>query len=544
MIILSKTNYLVYRDYKKNAWLKIHRPDIYNASQLSEFEKAIIETGNEVEREARKLFPRGILIEGRDEAAIEATKKLSLGSEAPKWEPRSQVIFQPAFKKDLPDKAGGFFAAIDILEYDSENQSYNIYEVKASNETKPSVHLYDLTFQYILLKDCGLKIKSANLMHLNSEYVRQGELDLDKLFISDDLTEQVKEIEEEVRAEMNRALKYVSQDKEPAGNCDCLYKGRSKHCTTFGHSNKEVPEYSIHDIARIGVSKAKLAELINSEIFHIKDIPEKIKLSSIQQNQVDAHILDRVLIDKMKISEELSKLAFPLYFLDYETFPCAIPRFDGFSPYQQIPFQFSLHVYRGPSSTRKDPISIEHFEYLHTENSDPSSAFAENLKKHIGREGTIIVWNKKFECKINEQLGDRLPEYRAFVEDMNSRVYDLMDIFSKQYYVHKDFRGSTSIKYVLPVLAPELSYKDLAIQEGGTASQAWAKIIDSRVSAKALASAGGPSSGSSSGGRTSLSSLASRDKLAHDLKDYCKLDTYAMYAIWQALVEFNRISRK
>ena len=533
MIILSKTNYLVYRDCKKNAWLKIHRPDIYNASQLSEFEKAIIETGNEVEREARKLFPRGILIEGRDEAAIEATKKLSLGSEAPKWEPRSQVIFQPAFKKDLPDKAGGFFAAIDILEYDSENQSYNIYEVKASNETKPSVHLYDLTFQYILLKDCGLKIKSANLMHLNSEYVRQGELDLDKLFISDDLTEQVKEIEEEVRAEMNRALKYVSQDKEPAGNCDCLYKGRSKHCTTFGHSNPEVPEYSIHDIARFGLSKAKLHELINSEIFHIKDIPEKIKLSSIQQNQVDAHILDRVLIDKMKISEELSKLSYPLYFLDYETFPCAIPRFDGFSPYQQIPFQFSLHVVEsrssasGPSSGSRTSWEPKHFEFLYTENSDPSPDFAETLKKYIGASGSVIVWNKKFEGKINEQVGERLPEYQAFMADINSRAYDLMDIFSKQYYVHKDFRGSTSIKYILPVLAPELSYKDLAIQEGGTASQAWDKIIK-------LGSEASKESGS----------LASRDKLAHDLREYCKLDTYAMYAIWKALVEFNRISSK
>jgi len=477
MTTLSKTNYLVYRDCKKNAWLKVHRPDIYNASQLSEFEKAIIEIGNEVEREARKFFP-------------------------------DDILYQPEFKKDLPAQAGGFFAAIDFLEHHLETDEYSIYEVKASNETKESVHLYDLAFQYILLKNCGLKIKSANLMHLNSAYVRHGELDIKNLFTVDDLTEQVKEIEKEVRAEMDMALQYIAQDKEPSGNCDCVYKGRSKHCTTFSHSNPEVPEYSIHDIARIGLSKAKLNELINSEIFHIKDIPERIKLSEIQQNQVDAHILDRVLINKIKISEELGELKFPLYFLDYETFPCAIPRFDGFSPYQQIPFQFSLHMLDSKNST------LKHFEYLHTENSDPSRAFAENLKKHITGQGIVIVWNKKFECKINEQLGDRLPEHRVFFEDINSRTYDLMDIFSKQYYVHKDFRGSTSIKYILPVLAPELSYKDLDIQEGGTASQAWNKIT------------------------TGDFTQEKKQQIAKHLREYCALDTYAMYAIWNQLQSF------
>jgi hypothetical protein len=499
MTVLSKTNYLVWRDCKKNAWLKMHRPDIYNVSELSEFEKAIIEIGNEVESEARKLFPRGILIEGRDEAAAITTNNLLLGGRTAKERTDPQALFQPAFKKD------NFFAAVDILQYDPVNEAYDIYEVKASNETKQSVHVHDLAFQYILLKDCGLKIRSANLMHLNKDYVRQGELDIDKLFVSDDLTEQLKEMEEEVRAEMSMALKYLSHEAEPSGNCDCMYKGRSGHCTTFHYSNPEIPDYSIHDIARIGLSKAKLAELINSEIYHIKDIPERVKLSEIQQNQVDAHILDRVLIDKMKISEELGALSFPLYFLDYETFPCAIPRFDGFSPYQQIPFQFSLHV------LEKAGVELKHFEYLHTENSDPSLPFVEHLKKYIGKTGTIIVWNKKFEMKINEQLGDRLPEHRAFIEDINSRVYDLMDIFSKQYYIHKDFHGSTSIKYVLPVLAPELSYKDLAIREGGTASQAWDKITSDTFTP------------------------AERTQIAQDLKEYCKLDTYAMYAIWKAL---------
>jgi hypothetical protein len=131
-----------------------------------------------------------------------------------------------------------------------------------------------------------------------------------------------------------------------------------------------------------------------------------------------------------------------------------------------------------------------------------------------------VVWNKKFECGINRELGERIPGAKAFLDCVNSRVYDLMDIFSKQYYVHKGFKGGTSIKDVLPVLVPELSYADLAIQEGGTASQSWDKITSEKTS------------------------QAERAKIAHDLELYCERDTYAMYAIWRYLVALNISSPK
>jgi hypothetical protein len=134
-----------------------------------------------------------------------------------------------------------------------------------------------------------------------------------------------------------------------------------------------------------------------------------------------------------------------------------------------------------------------------------------SLQTHIGGTGSVIVWNKKFECGINREMSERIPTATAFLDSLNSRVYDLMDVFSKQYYVHKGFKGGTSIKDVLPVLVPELSYDDLAIQEGGTASQSWDRITSDEVS------------------------QTEKDQIARDLKLYCERDTFAMYAIWRYL---------
>ncbi len=489
---LSKTDYILYRECPKNSWMKIHKTELYFSSPISEFEKHIIETGNEVELVARGLFPNGILIEGRDVDAQNLTLQ--------HIESKKSTLFQPIFVKD------GFLAAVDILTYDKEKDGYCIYEVKASSEVDKKVHIYDLAFQVALLRKYGLNIVGSYIICLNKDYVRKGELDIQKLFCVQDIAIEISDIYDEVEVQMIEAQKYLSESTEPKGYCCCIYKGRSNHCSTFFSSNPHVPEYSIHDIARIGSSKKKLAELVDSNIFHISEIPAHIELSEIQKNQVEAHILDQVLIQKEKISLELQKLQYPLYFVDYETFPSAIPLFDGFSPYQQIPFQYSLYVLESPMS------DLKHCEFLHIESGDPSKPFFKSIEKNIGNVGSVIVWNKQFECMINRELAQRIPESKVLMESINIRIFDLMEIFSKQLYVHKDFKGSSSIKKILPVLVPELSYKNLAIQDGGGASKSWHSIM--------------------SGTLNKDESL----KIAEALKTYCKLDTYAMYAIWKKLV--------
>ncbi len=460
---LSKTNYIIWRDCKKNAWLKIHKPEIYFANELSDFEKQIIETGNEVDLLARQIMPTG--------------------------------EFQKKFEVD------GYMAITDIL------VGNNLYEVKATNEIDKKTHLHDLTFQYVVLKRAGVDIESANLIHLNPDYVREGELELGKLFKIEDMTEKVKDLAEEVGAEMQLAREYLAQEEEPKGPCDCVYKGRSSHCTTFHYSNPDIPEYGIHDLARIGNSKAKLIELIDGNKFKLEDIPESLKLSDIQKNQIWTYLNDRTIISRENISEELDKLEFPLYFLDYETFPAAIPRFDGFSPYNQIPFQYSLHVLNTPG---EEP---EHKDFLYTEDGDPSGAFVESLRNHIGPKGSVIVWHKDFECGRNDELAQRIPGSKPFFDDIRQRIFDLEIIFKKQHHVHKDYKGGSSIKKVLPVLVPSLKYDDLAIKEGGTAAETWNKLTAD----------------------SSELTADEKDLIIGNLKAYCKLDTYAMYAIWREL---------
>jgi hypothetical protein len=488
---VSKTDFILYMECAKNAWLRIHKPDVFYENELSEFAQALMETGNEVEIEARKLFPTGVLIDDRGEAGQDETKKLI--------ENKTSVMFQPVFELD------GFLAACDVLEYDEKTKGYIVTEIKATTKKKLDVHLPDIAFQVVLLRRAGLNITRANLMHLNPKYVRDGELVLPELFKIDDVTDEVNEMVSAIEVEMETAKKYLTAVEEPSGECPCVFRGKSRHCSTFAYNNPKVPEYSVHNIARIGLSKQKLTDLIDSGVYAIDDVSPDFDLTEIQRNQVDVHQSGEPMISKGDIAKELNTLVYPLYFLDYETYPAAIPRFDGFSPYNQIPFQFSLHILPTPDS------ELEHKEFIYTDAGDPSRDLAEALKEVIGTQGSVLVWNKSFELGRNEELAVRLPEFREMMDNIKERVYDLEDIFTHQLHVHPGFKGRTSIKFVLPTLAPELSYKDLDIQEGGQASSSWNEIV------------------------SPATPEAEKERLTEALKRYCELDTYAMYAIWKHL---------
>jgi hypothetical protein len=203
--------------------------------------------------------------------------------------------------------------------------------------------------------------------------------------------------------------------------------------------------------------------------------------------------------------EFLSSFVFPLYFLDYETLSSVVPLFDGHTPYQQVPFQYSLHTVSAPGGV------LEHFGYLHNEYSDPIRPLTESLASHIGNTGTILVWYENFEKSRNTEMGDSDHGCFSFYKDINDRIIDLMTPFSCGWYAHKDFLGSASIKKVLPVLVPELSYMDLDIHEGVTAQRIWMDtILDGKNG-------------------------DDREKILNNLFEYCKLDTLAMVRIFQKL---------
>lgn len=498
-ILISKTTFLEFLYCPKNIWLKLHKPELLEKFELSDFEKHLTEQGNVVEVCARNLFPGGIEVTSIGEEACKETASLI--------ELKTPYIFQATFIVD------GFITRNDVLAYNSSNDSWDIYEIKGTNSLKDSErkernHIDDLAFQTAVLKRTNIKVGSSFLIHLNKEYTRASDLDIKALFTIEDITEKILEKLESVNQQMEAAKEYLNRKEEPSIGCDCHFKGRSRHCATFQHSHPEIPVYSIHDIAQIGKSKDKLNFLVENKIYHLEDIPDDFKLSTDQKNQLRVHKDKKPLINLNGIREEISSLPFPLYFLDYEAYAPAIPAFPGYNPYNFIPFQFSLHILRKPTG------ELEPVGFLHTKMSDPSEEVVKLLEKSIEPQGTVIVWFKTFEKTfINEKIAERLPEYKNIIDRINNQIYDLRDVFTKQHYVHPDFKGKTSIKKVLPVLTPENQYKDLVIHEGGQASEEWWKMV------------------------SASSTVKESEEIAKNLKIYCGLDTYAMYAIWKHLYE-------
>lgn len=492
---LSKTNYLVYRDCAHNAWMKVHKPEIYHDEPLSVFEQAIIEVGNDVDVRARDLFPGGVLIKRGD---AEGTAQLVAS--------RTEILYQPVFETDQ------YTTACDILVWNAATGSYDLYEVKASTsgedrKAKDDLYAHDIAFQALVLRANGVPLGRLNLIRLNGSYVLDGTLDLEQLFTREDFTDRVASLLEAVANEMDAAHDLIELTTLPTPPCTCIYKGRSSQCTTFAYINPHVPDYSVHDLTRIGASPKKLKQLVDDGILAITDVPDDFELSLPQRNQVEAAKRRRPHVDLAPLDGFLREFRYPIAFLDYETFPCALPRFAGYAPFNHVPFQFSMHVVTEPDG------DAVHREFLHVEKSCPDALFVEALRNAIPAEGTVIVWNKPFERGINAKLAERLPGEKEFLSAVNERVVDLMDVFSEQMVVHPEFRGKTSIKWVLPALVPSLSYKGLAIQEGATASETWNAIVTGELDADKAQEA------------------------ARNLLAYCGLDSLAMVEIWRALLE-------
>ena len=281
--------------------------------------------------------------------------------------------------------------------------------------------------------------------------------------------------------------------------CECLYKSHGQRCDCFFKFNPQVPEYSVHNI----VTGNKLKLLLADGILNIEDIPDHFDLTDIQGDKVSLQKLNKPIIGKESIEQTLSELVFPIYFLDYETYGSPVPLLNGYKANQQVVFQVSLHVLQEDGT-------LNHFEYLAGKLEGATRELLDTLKTNIGSVGSIVVWYESFEKGKNAELAELHPEDKTFIEDLNSRIFDLMKVFKKD-YAHPDFKGSASIKAVLPVLVPELSYKTLDVQDGTMALSEWEKMIKGNI----------PD--------------ADIEKTKNNLLKYCALDTLAMVEIYKKL---------
>jgi len=483
--MLTKSDYIKYIQCQKLLWLYKNKKNIF--PEVSEVDQATFDQGYEVENWARKLFGKGKEVENFFQKGQAETKKYVADGE--------KVIFQAtAMPKDL-------FVRADILKYNKKTKSWDIYEVKSSTEVKEE-HIPDMCFQKIAFERDGYEIGKTYLVHINNEYIKKGKIDPKKLLTIEDVSDQVENYRSTAEANIPKAIKLIVQTKEPiveiGRHCKHPYE-----CPLKELCWEKLPDYSIYSLGRI--NEKKLQALKDLKILKITDIPDDFELNEAQRNQVEVTKTRKPLIDKEAIKETLNTLEYPLYFLDYETYGGAIPTFDGTKPYQQVCFQYSLHIIRNQGA------KIEHYEFLHTDQDNPMEKLLLSLVQHIGNTGSVIVWNKGFEMSRNEEMANQFPKYSKFLESVNNRVFDLMEIFKKQYYVHADFKGSCSIKKVLPVLIPELNYKNLeGIQEGTLASLYWYKHIHNNSPEK--------------------------EKIIEQLLKYCELDTLAMVEIYKKLI--------
>lgn len=391
---------------------------------------------------------------------------------------------------------GEYMARADVAI--TKNGFTSLYEIKSSTRVR-SEHLYDATFQ-MLVAEASVKIDKVFLVHLNPDYVYDGHYDREQLIMIEDVTEQCRSLAPEVKTMREQALFAMSQ-ANPHHLSHC-YQPKTCPCPDLCHP--DLPEHSIYELA--GASHKQLDTLLELGIRRMADIPTDFPLSEIQQKQVQSLQTNQPVIDHQAMTESLEKLQYPLYFLDYETCNAALPMYLGYHPQQPMVFQYSLHVMSVDGS-------ITHAEYLATEPGEPARKLVADLKRHISAQGSVIVWNKTFEASRNKEMAALFPDQSKFLLGLNERMYDLADIVRYGAYVDHRFGGSWSIKNVLPVIIPELSYKDLEISKGDQAMLTWWELVR--------------------GNQTWTES--EKERIIDAMQRYCERDTEAMVEIWKRL---------
>lgn len=503
-MVISKSEFMLFLKHPAWLWLKKFDKD---KLPLPDAElQALFDEGTLFESYAEKLFPDATKLGYKNGNDFSGTKYYGLPEATQKeLDKNTEVILQGRLEVEAPRGTSGNITSIfDVLERTGPN-SFNLYEIKSSTSVKPE-HIPDLAFQTIVLEKAGLKIEGIYVLHVNNKYVRQGEIDPREITVKSEVTEDVRGRIEQTLEEINKAFGVLSKKEMPDPSPRFLSAGGdvfSEWMTVLKAIKGEFPRYHIYNLCR--PDPDTIAWLEDNGIESLGEVPLDGPLNQAQLKQVEAIRSGTQHIDKEEIKNFLSSLEYPLYFLDYETLAGVIPFFDGYRPYQQVPFQYSLHVLDKPEG------KLEHKEYLHTENTDPVLALLTNLREHVGERGTVISWYMTFEKNRNAEMAKLHPQYEAFLLGINERMVDLMTPFSKGWFVDKDFFGRASIKWVLPALLPELSYKSLNISNGGQAQRVWIETVLKGMH------------------------QARKKEIMEDLRKYCNLDTYAMYAIYDYL---------
>ena len=501
---LSKSRYTAYCQCPKMLWLRTYKPELVpeDPALQAKFEK-----GNEVGELAKSLFgPFVDVTTYKEEGSLDLVAMIEKTKE--EMAKGTETICEASFSHDLN------YCAVDMLR--KKGDGWAIYEVKSSTykdedsnkHEKLLKYAWDIAYQKWLLEKCEIRVTGTYLIRLNSNYVRHGDLDVNELFHIKDMKELVDNEYLKV-AQTVKAAKEVLEGDEP--EMDIYRQCKNPYeCGFFDYCVGGLPEPNVFDL--YGMNFGKKCELFHQGKISFEDVRED-KLNEIQRMQVESFLNCVDFIDSNAIKGYLDQLTYPLFFLDFETMQPTLPEFDGTSPYQQIPFQYSLHWIEEPGG------ELHHSEFLGDSVIDPRRALAEQLCSDIPRDVSVTAYNKAFECGRLSELANAFPDLAEHLLNIRDNIVDLIDPFRQKMVYRPAMNGSFSIKKVLPALFPEdpeLNYDNLqgTVHNGGDAMTIYPEIAkmppeDAEAAHKALL-------------------------------DYCKLDTLAMVRIWQKLQEFAR----
>jgi len=483
--LLTSRDYLAGMQCLRRLYLEFSQS--VGKAPLTIAEEARVKTGKKIKEVARQRYPHGLRVDHQKglEAAVRETRRLLSES-------NPEVLLGATFQfHDL-------IAQTDILRRGRAG-CWHLIGVSSSSKIKPE-HLADIAFQSHVLQLAGLDLQTVSMRHINSVYVYQGgDDDLDQLFALKDVTSEVEGFEGVIPAQVRRMLDVLRSSDPPERS-----PGRHCHipqeCPFFDFCNSDSPEHSIDELPRL--REPLRQRLFDDGILTIPKIPKGYPGLSPLQERVRNCVIAGKPYRNPRIGQELRSLAFPIYFLDFETFVPALPVHPKTKPYQAIPFQWSLHVLGRDGA-------LSHEEFLADGQADPRPRFAESLLKALGEEDPILVYSS-YEATVIKGLIRDLPDLSGHLQGLLPRLVDLLPLIREHCY-HPAFKGSFSIKSVLPALIPELGYDDLQIQDGITAGSLFLNTLDEFI----------PS--------------IEKDRIRDDLLRYCERDTLAMVRLYEVL---------
>ena len=483
---LSKSRYTEGVRCKKLLWLSCYKKE----EAIDTGNNAVLENGNKVGDLARSLFGEYILInfDSNFENMINETNKY--------FSDKPNIICEASFSYD------GNFCSVDILKNDKDG--VEIYEVKSSTEIN-DIYIDDITYQTWVLKKLGINVKKSCIVYVNSNYIKKGELDLNKLFNIKDVTHtiDIDSLDKNVKS----LKEIINSNSEP--NIDLSISCKKPYdCPFFKYCTKNLDSPNVFDIGWRVTFDKKLDMYYSGNIYY-KDLLNKFNDKANEQIMFELDNLPPK-INKDVIRKLLNSFTYPLYFLDFESYQESIPTIDGTKPYQQICFQYSLHYYLDEDGT------LYHKEYLSDDYyGNPMYGLCKQLCEDIPMNSCVLVYNDSFEKTRLKEMANLFPEFSEHLLNIKDNIIDLLPPFRNHDYYVKEMGGSASIKKVLPALFPNdstLDYHNLdQVHKGDEASAAYLSLKDLPKDEEQI--------------------------LRHNMLKYCELDTYAMVKIYEKLKE-------